>query len=295
MLGVGADARGENRLLTMNLVLWAVMGFAVIIAQRVSWWQYHYLLLLVPLGLLGARGASMLWQVLEPWGRRRVRWLPSLRAAGALLLFAGIIGSAVARGALLAHERLALRPADRARYQMRMGKAYAQALPEVAFLGQPGRLPGAIFVIGGQEYYYLSGRPQAGHPKGNRFFKFLTPGEWDRLAGDLAAAPPSYVFVQSDHLDIVRRPARATARFRQFLEGRYRQVRSSAAGVWYERREAGAQPQASGTTRPVCRATSRCRSWATFTTGTGDQRHPTLRGAMAARDYSMTVMRRVAS
>lgn len=237
-LGAWNDFRGANRLLPVGLMYWIAMGLVVIIAQRVSWWQYHYLLLLVPLGWLAARGTSRLWALLgESDSRARGSWPTGVRAACFVLMFAGFIGSGVARGALLVHERLAWRPEDRARYQMRSGETYEQALPEVAFLARPSSLPGPIFVIGGPEYYYLSGRAQAGHPRGNRFFRFLTPREWDRLTDALTGEPPAYVFVQQDHLEIVLRPARATASFRRFLSERYRERSSSQAGVWYVRAE----------------------------------------------------------
>lgn len=238
-LGAWSDLRGPNRLLTANLLFWVVMGSVVILVQRISWWQYHYLLLLVPLGWLAARGTVRLWALLAHVGARGDgRAFVGLRIATIALLFAGIIGSGAARAALLVHERLAWAPMDRVRYQMRAGKAYAAAHPETAFLRQPRSLSGPIFVIGGPEYYYLSGRAQAGHPRGNRFFRLLSPGEWNRLAEALAAEPPTYVFVQRDHLEMVLSPAKATARFRRFLGEHYRERSSSPAGVWYVRREA---------------------------------------------------------
>ena len=49
-------ARGYRRLLSLNLVIWFVAGFAVILMQKLSYFQYHFLLLAVPAGLLGTRG-----------------------------------------------------------------------------------------------------------------------------------------------------------------------------------------------------------------------------------------------
>lgn len=49
-------------LTSVNLILWLLAGFGIVLAQRLSWWEYHYLLLLVPLGILAAKGIEALWE-----------------------------------------------------------------------------------------------------------------------------------------------------------------------------------------------------------------------------------------
>jgi len=42
--------------LGLNMLAWFAIGLALILFQRFSWWRYHFLLLLVPLGILATLG-----------------------------------------------------------------------------------------------------------------------------------------------------------------------------------------------------------------------------------------------
>ena len=71
----------------MSLVLWSVLGFGVIL-QQLSWWPYHYMLLVVPLGLLATRGVDS-WphvqDILRPTGTWQSRVIFALTSHFALL------------------------------------------------------------------------------------------------------------------------------------------------------------------------------------------------------------------
>ena len=47
-------ARRENFLFS-GLFIWILAGFAVILIQRLSWWEYHYSLLMIPTGILAVK------------------------------------------------------------------------------------------------------------------------------------------------------------------------------------------------------------------------------------------------
>ena len=70
------------------------VALAVILVQRTSWWEYHYLLLSVPLGLLAASGI----EALAPGLRALVPASPPKEvrvvvAAAAMLMFSVPLGS----------------------------------------------------------------------------------------------------------------------------------------------------------------------------------------------------------
>ena len=69
-------------LLTAAFVAWVVSGAILIWAQVIGWWSYHYLLLLVPVGLLAAQGAETLGRLLLDHARAGYR-----RAVVASILF----------------------------------------------------------------------------------------------------------------------------------------------------------------------------------------------------------------
>ena len=52
--------RGSVTPLTLLVLVWLAVGFALIVAQRFSWWTYHFELLLWPLGLTAGIGAARL-------------------------------------------------------------------------------------------------------------------------------------------------------------------------------------------------------------------------------------------
>ena len=58
-------------------------GFAVILLQRLSWWEYQYLLLSVPVGILATKGIEILWVSLE--ARPPFRAPGKVRFAGAVV------------------------------------------------------------------------------------------------------------------------------------------------------------------------------------------------------------------
>jgi hypothetical protein len=44
LIGMVGLQIGRRDVLTVNLILWFALGFCAILLQRMSWWQYHYLL-----------------------------------------------------------------------------------------------------------------------------------------------------------------------------------------------------------------------------------------------------------
>jgi hypothetical protein len=97
-----------------NLALvWLVLGSVVILMQRSSWWTWHFLLLIVPLGLFGGRGVD--W-IREQWVSLRVTY----RSMFALAIVVAMIPASYAMAAktvpLLAND-LALTSHGRLQYE----------------------------------------------------------------------------------------------------------------------------------------------------------------------------------
>jgi hypothetical protein len=217
-------------LIFINLVLWLILGLCVIVVQRLSWWDYHYMLLLVPLGILAAKGLDILWaQTKEA--------KPTLSSGKGLvgvvlsvgLLFSPFVASLTRKGLYLAYFGLAYGRERRLSYQSEISSSYKTILSEVEFLSKPESLPGDVFIVGNPVYYYLSGRDQAVASNGWMPELYLSE-QWNQLIDELSEASPPYIFIASEYVDLV--PARSP-RTIHFIEENYRVLRSSNAGVWY--------------------------------------------------------------
>jgi hypothetical protein len=233
---VGAGlTRSRRDALGQGLQFWFMTGILVILVQRLSWYSYHYQLLLPPLGVLGAAGAGALWSRLGRFGTetpRARRWA----AAGLCALFAGLIGLAAMKVAMLAHNRFAITPADRLAYLELVDPSYRDFEQDVARLAEPGRRPGSLFVIDHPLFYRLAGRPispAAFH--GALFIQEMRKEEWSELTARLERDPPAYVLVERHSLPLVTGGAPRVASFAGFLAAGYRVAFTTKCGAWYER------------------------------------------------------------
>ena len=50
----------RNKTMTMQMLSWLILGFGVILIQRFSYWQYHFMLLIFPLGILSVKGIDII-------------------------------------------------------------------------------------------------------------------------------------------------------------------------------------------------------------------------------------------
>lgn len=217
-------------LFTKNLILWVVVGFAVILIQRRSWWTYHYLLLLVPLGILAVRAVDILYghfkQFADPVPTRKNLLAISLVL---MLLFGHVLASIGEKGLFLALSHFSGDEGRQALFEDRFNGDYRIIRKEAAFLSEQGSRPGDIYVCGNPLYYHLSGRGQAVALNGWALELYL-PEMWDRLAEQLAKARPPYLFVDVDYRDVIRTRAPIVS---GVLQRNYRLLHQSQGGDWY--------------------------------------------------------------
>lgn len=219
-------------LLTVNLILWVFAGLAVILVQNLSWWEYHYLLLLVPLGILAMKGIEAIWEqtvrissfFTKPLGQ-------AVFVVCLLVIFIPIL-------------RLPMRKFKRD-YFDRMGtptehlwvphgdmdEQYRQIQGEVTFLSEPSSLQGKIFVCAQPLYYYLSKRSPALASNG-WMPEFFLPDQWNQLSEELALKPlPAYIIIEHYCGNLIDRKSPET---RRILKEKYRLRNASDNTDWYE-------------------------------------------------------------
>ena len=142
--------------------------------QSLSYWEYQYLLLSVPVGLLAVHGLDAIWPRIA---RPRARWALSLALVVIPLWFVAH------KSAVLVRHRFALASADRAAYQSEISFDHAipRILEHAGFLMRPEARRGAIWVMGSPMIYWLTGRDQAVPRNGASFIEYATADEWTRL------------------------------------------------------------------------------------------------------------------
>jgi hypothetical protein len=234
-IGAYVSWRRRKDYLTLNVILWLPLGFLVILLQPLSWWQYHFMLLSVPVGLLGAWGLDVLWPKLKEVQISASSWQSAVVAGASLLvLFSPILTSAGMRSIELARNGF-LNKADRLRYQSNFNNDYRVALQEVAFLSEPASLPGSIFVLGDPLFYYLSGRRPA-VPFLNAA-GFSPPDLWERLVKSFYHTRPAYVFLPKNKLGAIRKYTPRAAAYidetARFIATNYDVSHTSDTGTWY--------------------------------------------------------------
>ncbi len=234
IIGAYASLTRRPDNLSANLIMWILFGAVVILVQR-SWYEYHIQLLLVPFGLLAARGVDAIWS----FSKKSASFTLKDRLVlifSFLSLFLYPIGSLVTTGLSLARDGFALNPDQRFEYQVGLNKFYQSVAEETAFLSESESLPGDIFVIGDPLYYFLSGRNPA-IPLPVLWFRVL-PEQWDQINEAIHARHPPYIFVATDAIDVVRLETSAdmvpyleeTVRH---IQANYVKLKHSNLGDWY--------------------------------------------------------------
>jgi hypothetical protein len=247
LIGAWARLRRGWELLTAGLVVWTAAGAALIWMQVISWWGYHYLLLLVPIGLLAAQGIEKLWSmaaVVVPARRRRLAAATAL-AGFSLLAVLQIAPATTALADTVQTRPLPLDNASLRPYQAERNHDYAVAVTTTAFLDDPQSHAGPIYIFGNPLLYHIAGRPPAIPLLAPWFHP--TRALWDRLVDDLMDARPAYILVSDQALETM---AGYNPSIRQevealplTLEQRYERLRTDVGGTWYIRGDL-AQPRA---------------------------------------------------
>ncbi|MBN3873230.1 hypothetical protein [Nostoc sp. JL33] len=223
IVGVDVSLRKSKNILTLLLVVWCIFGWGVIVLQRGAFWEYHYLLLFVPVGILATKGLDVLWQPLKEL---------SSPLTTILLIFLFMFPfsyTITKKSVFLVNNNFALAENTRLKYQTIFRPKYPSLRSEANFISQPGSLPGEIYVAGDPSIYYFSGRTQATSLRGWALEYFL-PEQWTELLQQLDSSKPPYIFI-----DYIQQPTikEKFPKMLEFIEQRYRILHQNNNGIWY--------------------------------------------------------------
>lgn len=218
-----AGARLWKRMdfLMIQMVVWIGLGLAVISVQTLSWWAYHFFLLLVPMTVLAGKGIEVAVQLAQAkWGRVVV----ALALAVLLILNVRAIATT---GYAMARSGLPINPDNLLAYQQRMSPLYPGLVNEVQWVNASGRVPGAIYVIGNPTLYVLSHRTQAIAFLG-WIPEMMLREQWTVMGKQLEQARPVYLYIDRSNVQYI------PSEFWPFVNRLYKSAQETTEGTWYE-------------------------------------------------------------
>ncbi|MDZ4288605.1 MAG: hypothetical protein U0984_11635 [Prosthecobacter sp.] len=224
--------RGTRReVLTLALLGWVVMACGVIWIQRWSWWQYHFCLLLVPLGILAVRGVDALLPN-ELW--RNSRWKDCLAAVALACLLLGPALPGLGLKALAFGQEAQRHTAWQHDYQRAIDATERRIWRATGFLRSEAEEtktePAPIYVFGNPLYLYLAERRQAMAEHGWSWETYL-PSQWAALPEKLRAAKPAWLFIDPNYGGLIDDRSPET---RQVIDDLYEMSSVSPDGIWLQ-------------------------------------------------------------
>jgi hypothetical protein len=206
---------------------WLAVAMLAIALQAQSWWEYQFIILLPPLGILATLGLDALIQEARSSAVGRKGGAAVALAVAALLAFP-LAHAAEATVRRVARDRPFASAAALSRYRIAESGEYADAARDAAFLAPgPGRPP--VFVCGDPLIYVLARRAQAVAVNGWAL-ELYPPDWWAVLNAQLERARPADVFVANQYAGLIRTRSPA---FERLLVTRYARAARFPDGAWY--------------------------------------------------------------
>lgn len=225
-----AKWRGLGReTLTLQLMGWLVIACFVIAVQRWSWWQYHFLILIMPAGILGLRGLDAVASS-ELFSGKPVWRVARISAVALILICPAFVNWSVKARNFAKHVQLGT--SWYGPYQIASENAYREIWEATHFLrADANRDP--IHVFGDPLYLYLSEREQALREKGWVPENHL-PSQWQDLPVQLLTARPAWIFVDAKSHPMITElsPDTHTA-----IQALYEETQSCERGTWFRLRD----------------------------------------------------------
>ncbi len=205
-----AAASARRQQVRLFMIGWIVLAAAALLVQKFSWWEYHFAVFFVPVGVLATIGLA------EVRARQHASAVARTAFGVALLLVALGVGSAAYRlGSKGARDTLAAET-----------EAVDTSVRERLGAPRPGRL---VYVFGDPRLLLASGGRQA-IPTHGWAWELMLESQWRELPEALAAAAPEAVYVASFYQPLLCRRSPAVVRW--LREGYDEQAPDALGGVW---------------------------------------------------------------
>lgn len=219
---LGRPSRSWGRL-RGDMLLWLAIGVPLVMIQ--SWWAYQFLVLFVPMAVLGVLGLDAIVSRAVAHSRT---WLgaAAIASLSLVVMFGGRVLVEARHGfGLTAEQRVGLHE--------ELMTEYAIAAEELRGIGGKDSLAGDLYVIGNPITLYLSGRAQA-VPINGWSPELHDARAWAEVVSTLRAARPAEIFVDARYVPLLPRWSPELVRW---LASDYEIVRTGPNGSWYHHRD----------------------------------------------------------
>jgi hypothetical protein len=220
--------RAKRNMFTPLLLVWIAGAALIILAQRLSWWHYHFLLFYVPIGILGMAGVDELLILCSRYPK--LARISKYLLASILVLFGSLPSLRLWQKHLRIwiSERPFVDKVHKQAFQFKKSRTYEKIWSDTRFLVRPDTIPGSIYVFGDPTYLYLSGRTYSAHIHGWTDF---TKELWDKLYSQLSMSSPLYIFISNDYKEII---GRGSPKIKRWIEVDYDILKDNFEGTWYK-------------------------------------------------------------
>ena len=237
-------ASAEARMWRLICIVWITCDAIVIAIQISSWWQYHFLLLIPPIGILATLGLALIVRNLFVSYRRAIA---SLAVAGIVAYVAvplpqGAIGTILRVG----QQRPFESAGSLERYRIATNSEYADALDDSAVARQ--RAAGAAVYVFGDPLIYVDSDAAQAIAMNSWGIQLFTPALWKRTVAELCATRPEYVFVFDRFVSHLQTGDHGTTM--ALLSRDYARATRTKDGQWYKRTVRSYDAQLCGSTGP---------------------------------------------
>ena len=193
LLGAWRELVVRRSRLGWMILAWLVVGIVAVLAQVLSWWQYHFNLFFVPLGLLAVAGLEVLGDFVAD--RRWHRWGRFVIPATLAVLFVLCIGVSMLHKMQRYWYSGPSPFVDRIAYQMRVEQRLDAMIEGRDFLARPEALPGKIANLGDPRMFLYANRPAVMAVNGSGY---MLASQWRDAAALLAREQPVYIYLGND-------------------------------------------------------------------------------------------------
>ena len=191
--GVIVIRRGPGPL-ERAMFAWLAVGPAIVLAQRTSWWEYQWLLVIVPLGIFAATGIAETLGAVRSTALGRP-WRLAASVLAAVFLIAMPLRDVVVRLSTLAAFGWATSPDRREAFRSDQSRAYGAARADRGLVPPSG----SLYVMGDPAFYLVVHRQQPIALNGWSL-ELLVPAQRIELERELRARPPAFIYRTYDDI-----------------------------------------------------------------------------------------------
>ena len=223
-----------------QFMVWLFFALALVLIQKYSWWEYQFLLLFVPLGVLTIFGLDRIVKYMRDSGlAENARYTYVLAVVIVFYLIVGGINHPWSDNARQLAISIYQGNGWGEKYRKSIDTKYRAYWKNTRFLHSPNALQGDIFIFGDPMMLMLSGRKQAAIPLNAWGINTTVKSQWDTLPGEFEEAYVPYVFISTKHMLTINNESPGLI---GVLNAKYRELHKIeesfegplVGGTWYE-------------------------------------------------------------